>query len=126
MYICPFLCSHKTCMSQPNNFNYFSFMRNMEKIYTKTIPKKNFSTEEALYIAKLLKINFEKFDVEQFRIGLNVELEHGRRDPSTNVTNDDPILTGKIALAHLNEFPDYYTRLAKMEEEAKKYWNIRD
>ena len=60
--------------------------------------------------------------MEQFRIGLNVELEHGSINPITNVTNDDPILTGKIALAHLNEFPDYYTRLTKMEEEAEKYW----
>ena len=73
-------------------------------------------------IAKYLNIKFDKFDVEQFRIGLNVELEHGNINPVTNVTNDDPILTGKIALAHLNEFPDYYKRLTKMEEEAEKYW----
>jgi hypothetical protein len=52
-------------------------------------------------------------------MGLEVELEHGRRDPATNVTGDDPILTGKIALAHLNEFPDYYTRLGRMEAEAE-------
>jgi len=58
--------------------------------------------------------------VEQFRMGLDVELEHGLNDPSTDVTGDDPILTGKIALAHLNEFADYYTRLEKMELEAKK------
>ena len=51
---------------------------------------------------------------------LDVELEHGLRDPSTNVTGDDPILTGKIALAHLKELADYYTRLAKMESEAKE------
>ncbi|MGE5693458.1 MAG: DUF5661 family protein, partial [Candidatus Zixiibacteriota bacterium] len=57
--------------------------------------------------------------VEQFRMGLDVELEHGLRDPSTNVTGDDPILTGKIALAHLNEIADYYTRLYKMEREAE-------
>jgi len=60
------------------------------------------------------------FDVEQFRIGMNVELEHGRHDPRTNVTNDDPHATAKIAYAHLNEFPDYYTRLERMEEEAKQ------
>jgi hypothetical protein len=53
---------------------------------------------------------------------MNVELEHGIRDPFANVTNDDIILTGKIALAHLNEFPDYYTRLKKMEDEAEKFW----
>jgi Protein of unknown function (DUF5661) len=59
--------------------------------------------------------------VEQFRIGLDVELEHGRHDPQTNVTDDDPVTTGKIALAHLNEFPDYYyTRLDQMEEEARR------
>jgi len=52
-------------------------------------------------------------------MGLEVELEHGTRDPETNVTGDDPILTGKIALAHLREFPDYYTRLAVMEAEAE-------
>jgi Protein of unknown function (DUF5661) len=60
------------------------------------------------------------FDVEQFRAGLDVELEHGSHDPATNVTDDDPTVTGKIALAHLNEFPDYYTRLEAMEERAKR------
>jgi hypothetical protein len=59
------------------------------------------------------------FDVEQFQMGMNVELEHGTRDPQTNVTDDDVITTAKIARAHLNEFPDYYTRLAKMEAEAE-------
>lgn len=83
--------------------------------------KKKFSTEEAKKIGEALQIDWSKFDVEQFRMGLDVELEHGKIDPETNVTNDDPIMTGKIALAHLNEFPDYYTRLDKMEEEAKKF-----
>jgi hypothetical protein len=55
-------------------------------------------------------------------LGLEVELEHGSIDPQTNVTNDDSSLTGKIAAAHLNEFPDYYTPLAKMEEEADLFW----
>ena len=59
------------------------------------------------------------FDLEQFRMGMDVELEHGTRDPETNVTGDDVIVTAKIARAHLNEFPDYYTRLAKMEAEAE-------
>jgi hypothetical protein len=87
-------------------------------------PKKTFTTEEALRIGRMLGIdwNKSKFDVEQFRMGLDVELEHGRRDPETNVTGDDPVLTGKIALAHLREFPDYYTRLKKFEEEANAYW----
>ncbi len=59
------------------------------------------------------------FELEQFRMGMDVELEHGARDPQTNVTDDDVIMTAKIARAHLNEFPDYYTRLAKMEAEAE-------
>ena len=62
------------------------------------------------------------FDVDQFRVGMNVELEHGLRDERTNVSNDDPHVTAKIALAHLNEFADYYTRLERMEEEAKHDW----
>jgi hypothetical protein len=85
-------------------------------------PQKSFTIEEALSIAKYLNIQFDKFDSEQFRIGLNVELEHGSINPFTNITNDDPIITGKITLAHLNEYPDYYKRLTKMEEEAEKYW----
>jgi Protein of unknown function (DUF5661) len=60
------------------------------------------------------------FDLDQFRSGMDVELEHGRHDAATNVTDDDPVVTGKIALAHLNEFPDYYTRLERMEEQAKR------
>jgi len=80
--------------------------------------KKHFTAEEAKEIGEKLGIDWSKFDVEQFRKGMDVELEHGLHDPNTNVTNDDPLMTGKIALAHLNEFPDYYTRLEKMEEEA--------
>jgi DNA-directed RNA polymerase alpha subunit len=82
---------------------------------------KLFSTEEARRIGEALGVDWSQFDVEQFRMGLGVELEHGTVDPATNVTDDDPILTGKIALAHLNEFPDYYTRLAEMEEEAERF-----
>ena len=82
---------------------------------------KNFTSEEAKKIGDTLGIDWRRFDVEQFRIGLDVELEHGKVDPATNVTNDDPITTGKIALAHLNEFSDYYTRLEKMEEEAEEF-----
>lgn len=80
----------------------------------------HFTTEQALEIGNSLGIDWSAFDVEQFRTGLNVELEHGRKDPATDVTGDDPMTTGKIALAHLNEFPDYYTRLARMEKEAKE------
>ncbi len=81
--------------------------------------KKHFTAEEARKIGEALGINWSKFDVEQYRMGLDVELEHGLVDSHTNVTNDDPVMTGKIALAHLNEFPDYYTRLEKMEKEAE-------
>ena len=82
--------------------------------------KKKFTVEEAKQIGEALGIDWSKFDVGQFRMGLDVELEHGLIDPHTNVTNDDPIMTGKITLAHLNEFSDYYARLYKMEEEAEK------
>jgi hypothetical protein len=78
--------------------------------------KQKFSTVEAKQIGEKLSITWDNFDVEQFRKGLDVELEHGLRNSATNVTNDDPILTGKIALAHLLELPDYYDRLAKMEK----------
>ncbi|OPY28587.1 MAG: hypothetical protein A4E28_01426 [Methanocella sp. PtaU1.Bin125] len=88
--------------------------------------KKVFTPEQAKKIGEQLGIKWDKFDVEQFRRGMDVELEHGREDPHTNVTNDDPLITGKIALAHLNEFPDYYTRLDKMEAEAHKYWGTED
>jgi hypothetical protein len=84
--------------------------------------KQHFDFEEAKGIGEELGIDWSEFDVEQFRKGLEVELEHGARDPQTNVSNDDPLITGKIALAHLKEFPDYYTRLSAMEGEADAYW----
>jgi hypothetical protein len=81
-----------------------------------------FTADEAKRIGEQIGIDWSSapFDVEQFRIGMEVELEHGSRDPRTNVTDDDPLVTGKIALAHLNEFADYYTRLKRMEEDAKR------
>ena len=81
----------------------------------------SFTAEEARGVGERIGIDWETapFDVEQFRMGMDVELEHGLADLATNVTDDDPIFTGKIALAHLNEFPDYYTRLEKMEREAE-------
>ena len=84
--------------------------------------KKHFTAKEAKRVGEALGIDWTEFDVEQFRRGMDVELEHGLVDPKTNVTNDDPMMTGKIALAHLNEFSDYYTRLDEMEEEAEEYW----
>ena len=88
--------------------------------------KKFFSPEIAKKIGENLGIDWSKFDVEQFRHGMDVELDHGPVDAKTNVTDDDPLKTGKIALAHLNEFPDYYHRLDKMEEEAEEYWGSRN
>lgn len=88
--------------------------------------KKVFTAEKAREVGEALGIDWSKWDIEQFRRGMDVELEHGTVDPHTNVTNDDPIITGKIALAHLNEFPDYYTRLDQMEAEADKFWGIED
>lgn len=86
--------------------------------------REQFSTEQAREIGEAIGIDWAAapFDVEQFRAGMDVELEHGQRDPSTDVTGSDPVVTGKIALAHLNEFPDYYTRLAAMEAEAETFW----
>lgn len=80
--------------------------------------KKEFTTEEAQEIGNSIGVDFTKFDLEQFRMGLAVELEHGANDPETNVTNGDVYLTGKIAWAHLKEIGDYYTRLQKMESDA--------
>ena len=84
--------------------------------------KKQFSTAEAKQIGDALGIDWHAFSVEQFQLGLKVELEHGARDLQTNVTDDDALITGKIALAHLKEFPDYYSRLSVMEKEADEYW----
>jgi hypothetical protein len=81
-----------------------------------------FTTEDAKRIGKAIGVDFEKYDLEQFKTGLGVELEHGARDGETNVTNDDEIMTGKIAFAHMKEFPDYYERLEKMEKEAEDFW----
>ncbi len=78
-----------------------------------------FTRDEARPLSSILGVRWEEspFDLEQFRQGLDVELEHGRRDPATNVTDDDPLLTAKIALVHLRELPDFYTRPARMENE---------
>ena len=88
---------------------------------------RHFTVDQARDVGKAIGIDWAgaPFDVEQFRTGMDVELEHGDRDPSTDVTGSDPLVTGKIALAHLNEFPDYYTRLASMEAEADAFWQGR-
>ena len=83
---------------------------------------KSFTADEAKQAGEQLGVDWKKFDVEQFRKGMDVELEHGTHDKNTDVTGDDTLVTAKIALAHLNEFPDYYDRLEKMEEEGEAYW----
>jgi hypothetical protein len=87
--------------------------------------KRRITAGKAKQVGAALGLDWTKVDREQFRRGLEVELEHGARDPETNVTNDDLSLTGKIAWAHLKEFPDYYTRLDKLEAEADAYWASR-
>ena len=84
--------------------------------------KKHFTEEQAKKIGEKLGIKWDKFDVNQFRRGMDVELEHGTINSNTNVSDDDPLITGKIALAHLNEFLDYYDRLDKMEKEAEDFF----
>jgi DNA-directed RNA polymerase alpha subunit len=89
--------------------------------------EKSFTVEQARRVGEEIGIDWSSspFDVDEFRAGMDVELEHGLHDPVTNVTDDDEQLTGKIARAHLNEFADYYTRLERMEEEAKRDWSER-
>ena len=84
------------------------------------------SSEEARRVGDEIGVDWNNFELEQFRRGMDVELEHGSHDPQTNVTGDDPIVTGKIALAHMKEFPDYYERLERMEEEAAREWAGKD
>ena len=86
---------------------------------------KRVTTEEARRVGDEIGVAWDRFDLEQFRAGMDVEFEHGSHDPQTNVTDDDPITTGKIALAHMKEFPDYYERLEQMEAEAERYWAER-
>jgi hypothetical protein len=80
------------------------------------------TSEEAKQAGDTIGVDWTRFDLEQFRAGMDVELEHGTHDPQTDVTGDDPIITGKIALAHMKEFPDYYERLERMEREAERDW----
>lgn len=85
------------------------------------MPKRQYTQQEALEVASKIGINWENvdFDLQQFLSGMNVEAEHGAHDPETNVTNDDPLITGKIAWAHLKEIADYYDRLEIMERDAE-------
>lgn len=85
--------------------------------------KKTFTIDQAREAGKALGVDWSSFTVNQFRYGMDVELEHGNRDPGTNVTDNDMMTTAKIALAHLNEYPDYYKRLKVLESEAEKFWS---
>ena len=87
--------------------------------------KREFTSEEARNIGDRIGVDWQKFDLEEFRMGLAVEMEHGNHDAQTNVTSDDEIATGKIALAHLKEIRDYYTRLLAMERDAEAYWDAQ-
>jgi len=87
--------------------------------------KRKVHADEAKRVGAVLGVNWDQIDLDQFQRGLEVELEHGAHDPETNVTDDDIVLTGKIAWAHLKEFPDYYTRLDRLETEADAYWASR-
>jgi hypothetical protein len=83
------------------------------------------TVEQARRVGDAIGVDWDRFELEQFRAGMDVEFEHGSRDPQTDVTHDDPVVTGKIALAHMKEFPDYYDRLERMELEAEQYWATR-
>ena len=67
-----------------------------------------FNIYDAVNASNELNIVFDKFSINDFLTGINIELENGSVNPITNVTNDDLLMTSKIALAHLNEFPNYY------------------
>jgi hypothetical protein len=87
--------------------------------------KREFTTDEARRIGDQIGVDWNQYILEEFRMGLAVELEHGAHDPQTNVTDDDMVATGKIALAHLKEIRDYYTRLLEMERDAEAYWDAQ-
>jgi hypothetical protein len=90
------------------------------------MPEKHTTTiEEARRVGDAIGVDWSRFDIEQFRAGMDVEFEHGSHDPQTDVTHDDPITTGKIAFAHMKEYPDYYERLERMEAEAEREWSSK-
>jgi len=83
---------------------------------------KKLNSKDAKKIGDDLGINWNEVDLNEFTKGVNIEFELGTKYPETNVTKDDKKLTGKIAWAHLKEFPDYFTRLEKLEKKAREYW----
>ena len=97
-----------------------AYLKRIENLEPKVDAFLSLCPDRALKVAEELDIDFSKVDRREFARGMIVELEHGTENPATDVTGDDPILTAKIALAHLNELPDYYTLLDEMEEEASE------
>jgi hypothetical protein len=89
---------------------------------TMSVARSGFTLAQAIAVAEEIGLDFstEAFGPEAFRGGMEVELEHGRRDARTDVTHDDPLVTGKIAWAHLLEMPDYYERLEELERAAEQ------
>ncbi len=83
-----------------------------------------FNMQQAEYAANILNVKFDKFTKEEFLDGINIELEHGRVDQRTNVTNDNLIITAKIALAHLNEYQNYYNKEYGLRQ-FEKYLDFR-
>ena len=83
---------------------------------------KKLTSKDAKEIGDAIGINWNEVSLDEFTKGINVEFEHGSKYPKTNITKNDKKMTGKIAWAHLKEFPDYFTRLAKMEKEATEFW----
>lgn len=85
-----------------------------------------YDIDDVYMVASMLNIIFDKFTPEELLTGMNIELEHGLIDPKTNVTNNNILDTTKIALAHLNEYPNYYNPdygLLKFEEFLKTKLN---
>jgi len=83
---------------------------------------KKLDSKDAKVIGEEIGIDWNEVKLEEFTIGVNIEFEHGTKFPETNVTDNDKNMTGKIAWAHLKEFPDYYTRLEKLEKTAREFW----
>lgn len=82
--------------------------------------------KEAKILGSKFQINYKIVPFNQWLLGLNIELEHGTQNPKTNVTNDNKIKTAKIAIAHLEEIPDYYKRLKSLENRGNKYWKNKN
>ena len=78
--------------------------------------------KETNKIGDYFGLNWKIIDRHEWHYGMNIELEHGTSAGIANITNDKPIMTGKIALAHIMEYPDYYARLKRMEASAEKKW----